>query len=86
MPLIPRALLCDLDPRSSNLILQSYPELFRLRDKHVVTGSGGAARNWAKGRERFREEITRDEDFSKHIESLAPEQARGYRVPFATGG
>lgn len=85
-PLIPRALLCDLDPRSSNLILQSYPELFRMRDKHVVTGSGGAARNWAKGRRRFREEITEERDFAKHIDALAPEDARGYVVPFAMGG
>jgi tubulin gamma len=85
-PLIPRALLCDLDPRSSNLILQSYPELFRLRDKHVVTGKGGAARNWAKGRERFRNEITAENDFADHLKSLAPEEARGYQVPFAMGG
>lgn len=86
IPLIPRALLCDLDPRSSNLILQSYPELFRMRDKHVVTGHGGAARNWAEGRRRFNEEISKDNDFSAHLESLAPEEARGYQVPFAMGG
>ena len=36
VPLIPRALLVDLDPRAANLILQSYPDLFALRDKHVI--------------------------------------------------
>jgi tubulin gamma len=86
IPLIPRALLCDLDPRSSNLILQSYPELFGMRDKHVVTGNGGAARNWAEGRRRFLEEISQTADFAEHLEALAPEEARGYQVPFSMGG
>ena len=29
-PLVPRALLVDLDPRSANLILQSYPKLIAM--------------------------------------------------------
>ncbi|MCP8321662.1 MAG: cell division protein FtsZ, partial [archaeon] len=50
IPLVPRALLIDLDPRAANLILQSYPELFTMKDKHALYGMGGAARNWAEGR------------------------------------
>ena len=38
IPLVPRALLVDLDPRSANLILQSYPQLFALKDKHAIYG------------------------------------------------
>jgi tubulin gamma len=86
MPLIPRALLVDLDPRASNLILQSYPELFALRDKHVIAGHGGAARNWAEGRRRFNIEMKEKHDLAGHLRALAPEQARGYTVPFALGG
>ncbi len=46
IPPIWRALLVDLDPRAANLILQSYPDLFTVRHKHVIHGSAGAARNW----------------------------------------
>jgi tubulin gamma len=85
-PLIPRALLVDLDPRAANLILQSYPDLFALRDKHVIHGAGGAARNWAEGRSRFKNEVTQKWDFAKQLSSLSPEPVRGYTVPFAMGG
>jgi len=85
-PLIPRALLVDLDPRAANLILQSYPDLFALRDKHVIHGSGGAARNWAEGRSRFKNEVTQKWDFTKQLAALSPEPVRGYTVPFAMGG
>lgn len=85
-PLIPRALLVDLDPRAANLILQSYPDLFALRDKHVIHGAGGAARNWAEGRSRFKNEITQKWDFTKQLSALSPEPVRGYTIPFAMGG
>jgi tubulin gamma len=85
-PLIPRALLVDLDPRAANLILQSYPDLFALRDKHVIHGAGGAARNWAEGRSRFKNEVTQKWDFTKQLAALSPEPVRGYTVPFAMGG
>jgi tubulin gamma len=85
-PLIPRALLVDLDPRAANLILQSYPDLFALRDKHVIHGAGGAARNWAEGRSRFKNEVTQKWDFTKQLSALSPEPVRGYTVPFAMGG
>lgn len=85
-PLIPRALLVDLDPRAANLILQSYPDLFALRDKHVIHGAGGAARNWAEGRSRFKNEVTQKWDFTKQLAQLSPEPVRGYTVPFAMGG
>jgi tubulin gamma len=85
-PLIPRALLVDLDPRAANLILQSYPDLFALRDKHVIHGAGGAARNWAEGRSRFKNEVTQKWDFGKQLSALSPEPVRGYTVPFAMGG
>ena len=86
IPLIPRALLVDLDPRAANLILQSYPDLFALRDKHVIHGSGGAARNWAEGRTRFVKEVTAKLDIQKQLASLSPEPVRGFTVPFAMGG
>lgn len=85
-PLIPRALLVDLDPRAANLILQSYPDLFALRDKHVIHGAGGAARNWAEGRSRFKNEVSQKWDFAKQLSALSPEPVRGYTVPFAMGG
>jgi hypothetical protein len=86
IPLIPRALLVDLDPRAANLILQSYPDLFALREKHVIHGAGGAARNWAEGRTRFTQEMKSKEDIQKHLTALSPEPVRGFIVPFAMGG
>jgi len=86
IPLIPRALLVDLDPRAANLILQSYPDLFALRDKHVIHGSGGAARNWAEGRTRFNKEVTSKFNVQKQLAALSPEPVRGFTVPFAMGG
>ena len=86
IPLIPRALLVDLDPRAANLILQSYPDLFALRDKHVIHGTGGAARNWAEGRTRFTKEVSTKFDLQKQLASLSPEPVRGFTVPFAMGG
>ena len=86
VPLIPRALLVDLDPRAANLILQSYPDLFALRDKHVIHGAGGAARNWAEGRIRFIKEVSTKFDMQKQISALSPEPLRGFTVPFAMGG
>ena len=86
IPLIPRALLVDLDPRAANLILQSYPDLFALREKHVIYGAGGAARNWAEGRTRFDKEMKTKMDIQKQLAALSPEPVRGYTVPFAMGG
>ncbi|MDE1843326.1 MAG: cell division protein FtsZ [Thaumarchaeota archaeon] len=86
IPLIPRALLIDLDPRAANLILQSYPDLFALRDKHVISGAGGAARNWAEGRTRFIKEVSTKYDMQKQLASLSPEPVRGFTIPFAMGG
>lgn len=86
IPLIPRALLVDLDPRAANLILQSYPDLFALRDKHVIHGAGGAARNWAEGRTRFTQEMKTKVDIQKQLSALSPEPVRGFTVPFAMGG
>ena len=86
IPLIPRALLVDLDPRAANLILQSYPDLFALREKHVIHGAGGAARNWAEGRSRFGQEMKTKVDIQKQLNALSPEPVRGYTVPFAMGG
>ena len=86
VPLIPRALLVDLDPRSANLILQSYPELFAMRDKHAIYGLGGAARNWAEGRRRFMEEIEKKQDVQSRIKSISPEPVRGFVLPFSMGG
>jgi len=86
IPLIPRALLVDLDPRAANLILQSYPDLFALRDKHVIHGAGGAARNWAEGRTRFSQEMKSKVDIQKQLSALSPEPVRGFTVPFAMGG
>lgn len=86
MPLIPRALLVDLDPRAANLILQSYPDLFALRDKHVIHGAGGAARNWAEGKTRFAQEMKAKIDIQKQLSVLSPEPVRGFTVPFAMGG
>jgi hypothetical protein len=86
IPLIPRALLVDLDPRAANLILQSYPDLFALREKHVIHGAGGAARNWAEGRTRFMQEMKTKVDIQKQINALSPEPVRGFTVPFAMGG
>lgn len=86
IPLIPRALLVDLDPRAANLILQSYPDLFALREKHVIHGAGGAARNWAEGKTRFGEEMKTKTDIQKQISALSPEPVRGFVVPFAMGG
>ncbi|MDV3276903.1 MAG: hypothetical protein LYZ69_00375 [Nitrososphaerales archaeon] len=85
-PLVPRALLIDLDPRSANLILQSYPQLFAMKDKHVVYGLGGAARNWAEGRLRFRNEIVGKQDIKSRIQAISPEPVRGFIVPFSMGG
>jgi len=85
-PLIPRALLVDLDPRSANLILQSYPELFAMKDKHAVYGLGGAARNWAEGRMRFRNEIVGKQDMKSRIQAISPEPVRGFILPFSMGG
>lgn len=85
-PLIPRALLVDLDPRSANLILQSYPQLFAMKDKHAVYGLGGAARNWAEGRSRFRNEIVGKQDIASRIQAISPEPVRGFVVPFSMGG
>ena len=85
-PLVPRALLVDLDPRSANLILQSYPELFAMKDKHAVYGLGGAARNWAEGRARFRKEIVGKQDFRSRIQAISPEPVRGFILPFSMGG
>jgi len=86
IPLIPRALLVDLDPRAANLILQSYPDLFALREKHVIHGAGGAARNWAEGRTRFGQEMKTKINIQKQLNALSPEPVRGYTVPFAMGG
>jgi tubulin gamma len=86
VPLIPRALLVDLDPRAANLILQSYPDLFILREKHVIHGSGGAARNWAEGRSRFVKEVATKFNIQKQLAGLSPEPVRGFTVPFAMGG
>lgn len=86
IPLIPRALLIDLDPRAANLILQSYPDLFALREKHVIHGAGGAARNWAEGRTRFTQEMKTKYDIQNQLDALSPEPVRGYTVPFAMGG
>jgi hypothetical protein len=86
IPLIPRALLIDLDPRAANLILQSYPDLFALRDKHVIHGAGGAARNWAEGRTRFIKEVSTKYDLQKQLSGLSPEPVRGFTIPFAMGG
>jgi tubulin gamma len=85
-PLVPRALLVDLDPRSANLILQSYPQLFAMKDKHAVYGLGGAARNWAEGRSRFRKEIVGKQDIASRIQAISPEPVRGFIVPFSMGG
>jgi len=75
-----------LDPRAANLILQSYPDLFALREKHVIYGSGGAARNWAEGRSRFNHEMKTKVDIKKQLAELSPEPVRGYIVPFGMGG
>ncbi len=85
-PLVPRALLIDLDPRSANLILQSYPELFAMKDKHALYGLGGAARNWAEGRSRFKEEIENKQDIQTRVHAISPEPARGFILPFSMGG
>ncbi len=85
-PLVPRALLVDLDPRSANLILQSYPKLFAMRDKHAVYGLGGAARNWAEGRTRFQKEIEQKQDLASRIRGISPEPVRGFILPFSMGG
>jgi tubulin gamma len=85
-PLVPRALLVDLDPRSDNLILQSYPKLFAMKDKHAVYGLGGAARNWAEGRARFKKEIEQKQDLASRIRGVSPEPVRGFIVPFSMGG
>jgi tubulin gamma len=85
-PLVPRALLVDLDPRSANLILQSYPQLFAMKDKHAVYGLGGAARNWAEGRTRFKKEIEEKQDLASRIHGVSPEPVRGFIVPFSMGG
>lgn len=86
VPLVPRALLVDLDPRSANLILQSYPELFSMKEKHAVYGLGGAARNWAEGRSRFKDEIEQRQDIQSRIRGISPEPVRGFIVPFSMGG
>lgn len=86
IPLVPRALLIDLDPRAANLILQSYPDLFAMKDKHALYGMGGAARNWAEGRTRFRNEIETKYDVQRRFEELSPEPVRGFNVTFAMGG
>jgi tubulin gamma len=85
-PLVPRALLVDLDPRSANLILQSYPELFAMKDKHAIYGLGGAARNWAEGRTRFRKEIVGKQDIKSRVQAISPEPVRGFILPFSMGG
>jgi hypothetical protein len=85
-PLVPRALLVDLDPRSANLILQSYPKLFAMKDKHAVYGLGGAARNWAEGRTRFMKEIEEKQDLASRIHGVSPEPVRGFVLPFSMGG
>ena len=85
-PLVPRALLVDLDPRSANLILQSYPKLFSMKDKHAVYGLGGAARNWAEGRTRFKKEIEQKQDLASRIRGVSPEPVRGFILPFSMGG
>ena len=85
-PLVPRALLVDLDPRSANLILQSYPKLFAMKDKHAVYGLGGAARNWAEGRTRFKKEIEQKQDLASRIRGVSPEPVRGFVLPFSMGG
>ena len=85
-PLVPRALLVDLDPRSANLILQSYPKLFAMKDKHAVYGLGGAARNWAEGRTRFKKEIEEKQDLATRIRGVSPEPVRGFILPFSMGG
>ena len=85
IPLIPRALLVDLDPRAANLILQSYPDLFALRDKHVIHGAGGAARNWAEGRTRFSQEMQSKVDIQKQLSALSPEP-KGIYCPICNGG
>ncbi len=69
-----------------NLILQSYPDLFALRDKHVIHGAGGAARNWAEGRSRFTVDVTQKYDLQKQLSGLSPEPVRGFTIPFAMGG
>ncbi len=86
VPLVPRALLVDLDPRAPNLVLQSYPELFAMRDKHALYGLGGAARNWAEGRTRFRNEIGEKYNLQERLEILSPEPVRGFTLPFSMGG
>ncbi len=86
VPLVPRALLVDLDPRSANLILQSYPKLFAMKDKHAVYGLGGAARNWAEGRTRFKKEIEQKQDLASRIRGVSPEPVRGFVLPFSMGG
>ncbi len=86
IPLVPRALLVDLDPRSANLILQSYPKLFAMKDKHAVYGLGGAARNWAEGRTRFKKEIVQKQDLASRIRGVSPEPVRGFILPFSMGG
>ena len=78
--------MIDLDPRAANLILQSYPDLFALRDKHVIHGAGGAARNWAEGRTRFMKEVSSKFDMQKQLAGLSPEPVRGFTIPFAMGG
>src|SRR5437879_10624738 len=47
VPIVPRALLVDLDPRSANLILQAYPALFAMRASHARYDMGCPAGNWA---------------------------------------
>src|SRR5207245_293159 len=59
---------------------------FALRDKHVIHGSGGAARNWAEGRTRFIKEVSTKFDMQKQIAALSPEPVRGFCIPFAMGG
>jgi tubulin gamma len=85
-PLVPRALMVDLDPRSANLILQSYPQLFSLKDRHAVYGMGGAARNWAEGRGRFQKEIVSKQNLDQRIHAISPEAVRGFILPFSMGG
>jgi len=86
VPIVPRALLVDLDPRSANLILQAYPDLFAMRDRHALYGLGGAARNWAEGRSRFRGEIEEKHDLPARLNSISPEPVRGFILPFSMGG
>ncbi len=86
VPIVPRALLVDLDPRSANLILQAYPELFAMRDRHALYGLGGAARNWAEGRGRFKTEIEEKHDLPARLNSISPEPVRGFILPFSMGG